>query len=409
MANAYMALPGHLMVEDVRYEGEVLTVQVPAKGGAMKRIAWYAVLAIALHISGCGGGEDGSNPGSAPPSPTPERKAPEGNFPFGGGLGKIVFAEGMILPKSISELDVATRRVRTLVKLGPPPSFVFVGGVTRANDGTFAVIGHDWTDLSRSSTIYHYELDGTLIRKWEVPRTIIAGGVSMRRPLFTEGGALSPDAKSIALANKSVLADRLEVVILDVPSGNFVIRDLLGPNDSPRDKTNLHASTVWSPAGELYVISEVGLHRVDRATGAGTLMHPVTLFHPRAPIMLPDARTIYFDQDFGNPHGGTIWSMDIASGEITRRSMRSGAGSQYSPTLSPDGEWLLLQEVDYPGGVFVPAPIFAPNPLIGAVAFPFVVSTVRLAEPPHDTQNLQAEIRDAAGKVHSAQGRMVWY
>lgn len=373
-------------------------------GWVIKRATWYAVLAIALQISGCGGGEDGSSQSGAPPPPAPESKAPEDNAPlpngaFGGGQGKILFAEGRIFPQSISEFDLATRQVRRLVDYGQ--DFILnrvAGGVSRAKDGTFAVIRNP-TD--QSSVILHYQADGTRLHEWTLPPQLIPNVPNINhlaerpRNAFHEGGALSPDAKSIALAESTVGGIRLEVVILDVQSGRPVIHDLLGESDLPQDKSNLRASTLWSLAGELYVISDVGLHRVDRATGTGTLMHSVPLDHPHAPMMSPDGRTIYFDQNRGNPRGGTIWSMDVASGVLTRRSIRSIYGAQYSPALSPDGEWLLLQEDQF-GTV-----------LTGSL--PKVVSAVRLAEPPHDTQNMRIGIEDASGQVHYGLGRMVWY
>lgn len=382
----------------------------------MQRFAPFLVVAFMCAVlPGCGGGGDGSNPSSAPPPP--ESKVPEVNAPlpsaaFGGGQGKILFVEGINVPRSIAEFDLATRRVRTLANLEPKLTLAVIqGGVTRANDGTFAIIRNE-LDFVHSPIISHYQADGTLLHSWEVPHDVIFGLVSMPRPAesYTEGGALSPDAKAIALAGGSADRSKLEIVILDVQSGTFVIEPLLGADVSPPDKTFVNAGAVWSPAGELYVLSEEGLHRVDRVTGAGTLMHPVKLANPRAPMMSPDGRTIYFDQDFGNPHNsGTIWSMDVASGVLTRRSMRSGMGSQYSPTLSPDGEWLLLQEADFAGGVFIPNAIFSPNPLIGTVSIPSNVSAVRLSEQPRDTQNSKPAIEDASGRVHSARGRMVWY
>jgi hypothetical protein len=315
----------------------------------------------------------------------------------------------MELPRSIAELDLTTRQVRTLVKLGPALTIAVInGGVTRANDGSFAVI-RDEMDFDHSPIIYHFQADGTLIHEWEMPHVGVGVGVIRPRPAFRQGGALSPDAKSIALAGHTLLGARLEVVILDVQSGKFVIEELLRANEAPLDKTNMHASTLWSPTGELYVISEVGLHKVDRATGEGILVHPVELIEPQAPSMSSDGRFIYFSQRRGNPRGGTIWSMDVASGELTRRSMRSPFGNQSSPVLSPDGEWLLMQEANLIGSVFVPAPIFTPNPLIGATATPKNISAVRLSEPPIDTQNLNTWIVDAAGQFHSAVGRMAWY
>lgn len=388
--------------------------------GIQRVVSFLVVILMWMVIPGCGG--DGSSdpttvaqpPGSPPstpggPSPTVEGNVPPRTGTFGGGQGKILFVEGTNLPTSISELHLATRLVQRLVDYSQDSFKKVVGGVSRANDGTFAVVRDP--GLTEQPVILHYRADGTLLHEWLVPLddNLFGAPLNLPRPASTEGGALSPDGKSIALAGESRDRTRLEVIILDVQGGTFLIHDLLGANDEPRDKTNLHASTMWSPAGELYVISELGLHKVNRATGAGILVHPVTLFWPYAPVLAPDARTIYFQQLSGNPRGGTIWSMDVASGEIVRRSMRSMFGEQYSPALSPDGQWLLMQEANLVGSVFAPAPIFTPNPSIGSISTPLNISAVRFSELPIDTQNIDTRILDAAGQARNANGRMVWY
>ncbi|MBK9946454.1 MAG: hypothetical protein IPP12_04610 [Nitrospira sp.] len=388
--------------------------------GIQSVTSFLVVMVMWVVLPGCGG-DGGSDPatvsqppGNPSPSPTPGGNLPPASGSFGGGQGKILFAEGIELPRSIAEFDLATRQVRTLVNYSQ--DYILkrvVGGVSRANDGSFVVVRNPGPGAS--AVILHYQADGTRLHEWTVPKQLTPGVPNLfglaesPRNAFNEGGALSPDGKSIALAEITVGGDRLEVAILDVQSGTWVFNDLLRANDDPPNKTTMNPSTLWSPTGELYVLSTVGLHKVDRVTGVGTLVHPVPLHSPHAPIMSSDGRTIYFEQLYGNPLGGTIWSMDVASGEPTRRSMRSIFGGQYSPTLSPNGEWLLMQEANLIGSVFAPAPIFTPNPLIGAKATPLNISAIRLSETPIDTQNLNIWILDAAGQFHPANGRMAWY
>lgn len=384
--------------------------------GTKRLASALAMILIWVVLPGCGG-DGGSDPTtvSQPPtqggpslSPTPGGNLPPLTGPFGGEQGKILFAEGVNLPTSISELDLATRQVRVLVDYSQTSFNRVVGGVSRANDGTFAVVRGP--GATEDPVILHYRADGVLLHTWLVPRIDELSGVPLLSPLPrtapAEGGALSPDGKFIAYVGISRDRLRAEVVIRNVQDGPWVIKDL---PDAPPNKTTMHTSTLWSPTGDLYVISEVGLHKIDRTTGLGTLLHPVTLFSPHAPVFSPDGHTIYFDQLSGNPRGGTIWSMDVTSGEITRRSMRSLYGEQYSPALSPDGQWFLMQEANLIGSVFAPAPIFTPNPTIGSVSTPLNISAVRFSGTPIDTQSVDTGILDAAGQPHLANGRMVWY
>ncbi len=395
-------------------------------GTGLQRVASvFVVMLMWAVLPGCSGdgGSDpaavSQNPGTSPQNPSnpPSSPTPGGNLPpttgtFGGGQGKILFAEGGLQPYAISEFDLATRQVRRLVDYSQDNSLKPVlGGVSRANDGSFTVVRDPGPGAS--AVILHYQADGSLLHEWTVPKQRTPGapnnlfglGESPRGP-FTEGGALSPDAKSIALVAPTRFGLRLEVVTLDVQSGTFDYVDVLRANDAPSDKTNMRASTFWSPSGELYVLSNVGLHKVDRATGVGTLVHQVPLKEPHAPTMSSDGRSIYFSQCCGNPNGGSIWSMDVASGEVTRRSTRSVSGQQSSPALSPDGEWLLLQEAGSSAVLIFPG--LGPNP-IGALGIPFNISAVRLSDPPIDTQNLNIWIVDAAGQPHFSQSRMVWF
>ncbi|MFO0698478.1 MAG: hypothetical protein U0236_04555 [Nitrospira sp.] len=388
--------------------------------GLHRFASFLAVMFMWAVLPGCSGGDGGSDPttvsqppGSPPSTPGAPSPSPPvgGNLPpmtgsFGGGQGKILFAEGINLPTSISELDLATRRVRVLVDYSQDSFNRVVGGVSRANDGTFAVVRDPGE--TEDPVILHYRADGVLLHKWLVERidNLFGVPVNLPRPAPTEGGALSPDGKSIAYVGISRDRTRAEVVIRNVQDGPWVIKDL---PDAPPNKTTMHTSTLWSPAGELYVISEVGLHKVDRTTGGGTLLHSVPLFRPHAPVFSSDGRTIYFDQLSGNPRGGTVWSMDVVTGETTRRSMRLPYGEQYSPALSPDGQWLLMQEANLIGSVFAPAPIFTPNPVIGSISVPLNISAIRSSEVPIDTQNLNIWIVDAAGQSHLANGRMVWF
>lgn len=384
--------------------------------GLQQVASCLVVLLMWAVVPGCSG--DGSSdpatvsqpPGSPSPSPPVGGNVPPATGSFGGGQGKILFAEGGLYPYAISEFDLATRQVRRLVDYSLDNSLKPVlGGVSRANDGSFVVVRNPGfnIDPNVSAVILHYQADGTRLHEWTVPPQPIPGNITWQRIAFNEGGALSPDGKSIALAEITLGGARLEVLILDVQSDKFSPPSyLLGENDAPPNKTTLNPSTFWSPTGELYVLSTVGLHKVDRVTGVGTLVHAVSLKEPHAPTMSSDGRSIYFSQCCGNPIGGSIWSMDVASGEVTRRSTRSVSGQQSSPALSPDGEWLLLQEAG--SSAVLISPGLGPNP-IGALGIPFNISAVRLSEPPIDTQSLNIWIVDAAGQPHFSQSRMVWF
>lgn len=381
--------------------------------GIQRLASFLIVMLLWTVLPGCSG--DGSSdpttvsqpPTQGGPSPTVGGNLPPTTGTFGDGQGKILFVEGGG-SYGISEYDLATRQVQ---RLNHALEQVF-GGVSRANDGTFAIVRNHGPGASMA--ILHHQADGTLLHKWSAPPQRTPGTEGQPNPFglndrprnaFYEGGALSPDAKTIALAESTLLGKRLEVGILDVQSGTWVFKDLLGASDLPQDKSTLRASTFWSPTGELYVLSDVGLHRIDRTTGEGTLVHGVKLESPGAPVMSPDGRTIYFERFFGNSSGGTVWSMDVASGELTRRSIRSGDGKQFSPALSPDGQWLLMQEVGS-GSYYIP-----PGPLnpVGAGGIQFVISAVWLSDPPIDTQNLNVWIRDSTGQPLMGHGRMVWY
>lgn len=116
--------------------------------GTKRLASALAMILIWVVLPGCGG-DGGSDPTtvSQPPtqggpslSPTPGGNLPPLTGPFGGEQGKILFAEGVNLPTSISELDLATRQVRVLVDYSQTSFNRVVGGVSRANDGTFAVV-----------------------------------------------------------------------------------------------------------------------------------------------------------------------------------------------------------------------------------------------------------------------------
>lgn len=108
-----------------------------------------------------------------------------------------------------------------------------------------------------------------------------------------------------------------------------------------------------------------------------------------------DGRSIWFDMALGNPYGNAIWSLDLASGALTQRSIRSVSGKQYAPAFSPDGNWLLMQEVGLK--------------YIGALLIYNTLCAVRLTGERVDTESLQTAIRNGSGDGFTANSRAVWF
>jgi hypothetical protein len=359
-----------------------------------RRISCQAWLMCALFASGCGSGAGDSGGGGVSSTSVPDATgtASASGVPpgaFGGGEGKILFVEGTSLPKAVKELDLATRSIRTVVSPVPAGERL-EPGLSRARDGTFIVAEHTST---RGAIIHHFRPDGSLIKSYpDVPSLPMA--------------KLSPDGRSIAFTYRDLaqtglsypsLDTVLMVYVMDVQSGVAVRGQVLGLNDPPMDKDSLNSYALWNQQSELFVISQVGIHKIDRESGAASVLRlDPQLSNPTGSVFSPDGKSIYFEDARGNPYANTIWSIDLASGILTRRSVRSRSGRQFSPAFSPDGRWMLMQEVglEYLGI---------------AVSSYYTIAAVRLNDPPLDTEDLRIAVVDSSGSGITASGPMVWY
>lgn len=364
--------------------------------------------------AGATAGASGSQecPVRAPRAGTADPSGPPASGPFGGGQGKIVYVDGgTTLPRCIFEIDLMTRAVRDVAAVSDNPPYWLQGGVSRADDGSFIVSGWDPTQLPVITDyttgalseaplrpkIFYFRADGSLAQSYSL---------ELRAQ---NGAAISADGKSIAFARSTNFGSKLEAVLIDIGRGETTLIELLGSNDAPRDKSTLSARPVWSATSRLYFLSGVGLHRVE--AGHASIVHRVALRTPGAAIFSPDERVIFFDQAAGNARGTTVWSMDVATGSLTRRSIRSQDGFQSAPALSPDGQWMIMQEADFADAESNSTPALGPPSATNGLAqyVPTPVSAVRLADAPLDTQGRVFSIRDAAGFSVNAHGQMAWY
>lgn len=360
-------------------------------------------LAAGGSLAACGGG---SSDGGSAVSGTPEAPGggptvpvvagafePPATGAFGGGQGQVLFVEGGDYPQTVKRFDLGTRRVETLAKPRSAGFFALRTGVVRASDGSFVVIGDDSTKVGSSRTIFHYRADGSLIRTRDTSLVV------------TRGLALSPDGGSVAFAQKVMVnigdrfptwRDALRVSVMDLASGVERSGELLGTADPPLDKSVYNPRVTWAGDGSLWVLSELGLHRIDPATAVPTRVQSTVVDDPVTLTASADGRHLFFEQRRGNPYGPTVWSLDVGSGALRQRSRRSASGHQYAPGLSPDGRWLLMQQ--------------ARLTLAGtAVLSAHEISAVALTDDPVDTQSLALVLRDAAGNPVLASGAMAWY
>ena len=319
-----------------------------------------------------------------------------GNVPpatgtFGGGQGRILFVAGGDRAKNVMQVDLATRQLTTLATIQGSVFRGLYGGVTRANDGSFVVVDYELT--GPLSNILHYAADGSLLRSYPTGARLL------------NGAAISPDGRQVAFVDSVLVKVRDSypfyereycLFMLDLASGQIAETVLIGHAEPPEDKISIRAQAVWSPDGTLHVLASAGLYRIDRNTLAATRLHQPDIGNPYAVVPSPDGGSLWFHQGRGNPYGGTIWSIDIASGALSPRSIRSRSGGQYSPCFSPDGNWLLMQETSL-------------TYLGIAIASYYYICAIRRTAEPIDTQDLRTAILDGGGNGFTASDRMVWY
>ncbi len=354
-------------------------------------------------LFGCGGSNDSDNSGTDngneppfPSTPNPSTGTTTGDVPpssgaFGGGQGKILFVVGGNRPKEALEVDLASRQLRSVASIQGSVFRAIAGGVTRAHDGSFLIVDYEVT--GPSSQLLHHAPDGALIRTVQTGRAL------------GNGAAISPDARQAAYIDTVYLKvsdsypfyrDALRLFLADLQTGDSIYTDLMAPQEEPSDKSDISTAAIYTPDGQLYVLASNGLYRYNPTSNSTTRLHTPDIGDPYDVVSSPDGASLWFQQERGNPYGATIWSIDIASGALTRRSIRSRSGGQYAPAFSPDQQWLLLQETSL---------IY----LGSAISSYYYVCAVRNAAEPLDTEDLRTAILDRAGKGMTASGRMCWY
>lgn len=362
----------------------------PARRQHCRRLA-AGVLAL-TGLAGCGGGGGGG--GSSGTGGTGGASVAPGNTPpargsFGGGQGKLLFVQSGDFPQVVREFDLATRQVRDLVTIARSRVHRLVGGVSRANDGSFLVTDYISTSFDDMGVYHHCAADGSVLK-------------SIASPIrLTEGAVISPDARLAAYAvNQWITGSRYElrVLLTQLATAEVKAVTLLSNQDEPSDWESrpVMARAIWAPDGTLYVAARFGLFRVDPGTGAVSRLLTFELPDFTVPTISPDGRRIWFQGAAGTGYPPAIWSIDIASGVIARRTDRSRTGMQYAPVVSPDGNWLAMQQLrsEWTG--------------IGTREF-FVISAIRVTESPVDTQDLDVRVQSSEGGEVTAGSRMVWY
>ena len=350
----------------------------------LRRQYCRGVLSGMLVFAGCGGG--GSSDDDEQVS-VPTGNVPPASGAFGGGEGKILFVEGVNSPRAVYEIDLASRQVREVASISG--GTWLVGGVTRANTGSFLIMDKD---SSSQSSAYLFGSDGVLLRRYEIAS-------------YLAGAVLSPDGRSFSYAGlRSVRnssgrwQDIVASVIVDVESGNETIGALLGFEDPPLNKTpiGVAARAAWSRDSALYAAIPGGLYRVDRSSGQSVKIQDMDAVGPIFLSVSPNGQEVWYESEKGSPHGTCFWSIDIRTGEKRQRTLRSQRGRQNSPGFSPDGQWVLMQQdrLGYTG--------------LGTVTYSEICA-VRLTGDPLDTQELVPNILTNTGDVVTASGRMAWY
>lgn len=346
-----------------------------------------------LALAGCGGG-GGSGGGGSTDGTTDQPQAGSNTPPrtgaFGGGQGKLLFVQSGNAPQIVRLFDLATRQTTDLVTIARTRNHVLGGGLTRAQDGSFLVTDKISTELRDPGWMYHCAADGRILNSFQASTSV------------ADGAAISPDGLRAANgATYSLSGSRgyeTRVVITTLATGTAIEGVVLGAADEPRDKilTPPQERMVWAPDGRLFVLCRYGLFQVNPDTAAVTRLQTFRLVDTTSPSISPDGTTIWFEGAGGTGGRPAIWSLNIATGEAAMRVQRSRTGMQYAPTVSPDGQWLMMQQV-------------SSTVAGGGTSSYFYVGAMRLASGLSDTEGLDLNVLTASGEAFTAGGRMAWF
>ncbi len=350
-----------------------------------------------LALAGCGGGGGGGDAGESgaggeggTPAPGPVSNLPPRTGTFGGGQGKVLFVAGGDYPQSLIEFDLASRQAKTLFRL-PRDGFHLVGGVTRANDGRLRVTDYK-LGLDTRSTAYLLNPGGAVIREFPLVDSIELGA------------ALAPDGKTLAYTrfgydSSGDWVDAIDVIVVDVASGSATQIRLVNPDFAAygrdvEDAVGVHP--VWAADGTLYTLSNIGLSRVDLAARTTMPVHVMGQGSVANAAFKPDGSEVWYQTKAGDSSSARIWSMNLATGALRRRSERSAGGDQMAPSFSPDGQWMLFQDIVL-------------TYLDFDVSSAHYVAAIRMTEPQIDTHNEETEIRGINSDRYTGSGRMLWF
>ncbi len=237
--------------------------------------------------------------------------------------GTLAYRERLASQKII-ELDLASGKVATR----------FDGsGVSRDRSGAFAYV-------DAASRIVLADAAGKELAVLEPP--------PFSPSSFGVGGAqevvISADGERLAVVGERSRAETSGgITVQGVPTPTVVVIDRRG-----RELASFHATRApaWTPDGRLLVagVLQSGLFVSDRALRA---LQPIAgipeMENLSDPAVSPDGRTIAFS---GN---GRVWLVGL-DGAGLRQLNRAATDGEITPTWSPDGAFIALQQLDLARG-----------------------------------------------------------
>ncbi|MEL7531041.1 MAG: amidohydrolase family protein [Bacteroidota bacterium] len=150
----------------------------------------------------------------------------------------------------------------------------------------------------------------------------------------------SPDGKQIAFISDRDGNDNLWIMNVDGGDSTQITKE----------KTDVLQSAEWTPDGNYLVLSKgkrfmkLFLYHKEGGSGVQLTKKPENMKHVE-PAFGPDARYVWFAQRRGSWQYNAqlpqyqLATYDRETGELSRKTNRYG--SAFTPTLSPDGKWLV--------------------------------------------------------------------